>query len=132
MSRAVRMTVFSALGLFGLSWLAESAVAQSEVDGLVTPQRGTVKVRARSFNPFAITQSRRVFRSFGGRPSFAVSPFGAPADNDSQDGSSSSPAPVVVTPPSGGGGALAASSGRPWYRPPVRSPYRPPPRPPFN
>ncbi len=42
-----------------------------------------------------------------------------------------SPSPVVVAPLSGGI-AASSSSGRPWYRPPVRSPYRPPPRLPFG
>jgi len=95
-------------------------------------QRGSYKVSVRFFNPFS-----SVLSGHGSASSFSTNLFGFPVESGfsgvlapSGSGASTSSVPVVVA--SIFSDIIAASSsGRPPYRPSVRSPYRPPPRPSF-
>ena len=123
--------------------------------------RGSAKVRARSFNPFDVSQSRLTINPFGFITLGPANAIPAAEPVPSPTGSNVSP-PVPVSGPAGaslpvapapseptaatsstaGGGSAEAAPGekstggsgeavRPPFRPPVRSPFRPPPRPPF-
>ena len=147
------MTVKKTLVLFALLGVAVVAAPVHAAEPLqpTTQSRGTVKVRPRFFDPFAVKQSRLQMDPFGFFTLQNANPFSVSVPGTASPaakstvavGSIAGPttAPVAAAAPAPAAAAtgsdidsapvIAVSAARVPFRPPVRSPFRPPPRPPF-